>query len=71
MKMALARKEVLRQYPELEGDDLEQEVQDVLCRWEDEEEYEEASIGIPADAPTVITCDFDGTGEGQFHALIR
>lgn len=68
---ALATKAVLRQFPGLEGEDLDQAVQDELGRWEDEAIHEREVYGQAPATHSIETCDTSGTGEGRYHGLIR
>lgn len=70
-RVASATKEALRKSPDLYGDDLEQEVQEVLSRWADEEAHDRELLGHPLDTPSLQSCDQSGSGEGRYHGVIR
>ena len=67
---AEAKAEVLRKYPDIQPDELEDEIQEVLAEWaaSDAEYYREGRG--PEELDSVANCDDWGTGEGRFHGRI-
>jgi hypothetical protein len=71
---ALALAEVKRKYPDLQGAELAEAVDELLHDWAAEDAHYRAAYGEPNDTPSLEegrdNCNDWGTGEGQFHGRI-
>ena len=67
-RRALAQ--VQRKFPDLEGDDLDEAVDELLHDWAAEAAHDRELYGEPEDTPCLANCDDWGTGEGRFHGRI-
>lgn len=67
----LAKADVLRKYPDIEGEDLEEEIREVLADWAADEAHDREVFGEPMDTDCIENgrdnCDDAGTGEGRWH----
>lgn len=56
--------------PPATAEELAEEAQEVLARWEEEAAHECEQFGGPEDTPCLQSCDLWGTGEGRYHGVI-
>jgi hypothetical protein len=50
---------------------VEDRVHDALQDAEADAAHDREVFGIPEDSPCIQSCDFYGTGEGQYHGVIQ
>lgn len=62
-----ATQEALRRDSTLDGEELQDEVQDILHEWVREDAHDRQMMGELPDTPSIAHCDDWGTGEGRYH----